>query len=151
MKKYNSRKDVPLKYQWDLTFLYETDEKWQEEYDYVEKNLDKIASYSGKITNPDSLAEYLELDTKLGCMVMDLYVYAMTKLDEDLSNSKYQEMLGKADIIENKYNIAISFFEPELLSMSEEEYNKLYEEDNLKSSLLIGVKSETAAVAMKIS
>lgn len=132
MKKYGSRKDVPLKYQWDLSFLYESDEKWYKEYEYVENNLDKISTYIGKINNPDTLCEYLELDINLGCKIMDLYVYAMTKLDEDLTNSKYQEMLGKADLIDNKYSVAISFFEPELLSLSNEEYQKLIKNEKLK-------------------
>lgn len=131
MKKYGSRKDVPEKYQWDLSFLYENDEEWEKVYKETDKLIPKIDSYVGKLDNVDTLLEYLELDLKIGCQVMDLYVYATTKLDEDLSNAKYQDMLGKADVLDNKYSIAISFFEPEILSIKDEEYQKIINDSKL--------------------
>ena len=125
MKKYGSRNDVPEKYQWDLKFLYKNDEEWLKAFEETEKEIPKLESYSGKLNNVDILLEYLELDIKIGCASMDLNVYAMTKLDEDLSNSKYQDMFGKATVIDNKYSVAVSFFEPELLSINKEDFNKL--------------------------
>ena len=131
MKSYSSRKEIPEKYKWDLSFLYKDDKEWEEAYNEATEKVDLLTKYSGKINDSDILCEYLDLDLSIGCIIMDLYVYAFTKLDEDLTSSEYQQMLGKADLIDNKYSVAISFFEPEILSLSSEEYAKLFENKKL--------------------
>ena len=128
MKSYSSRNEIPEKYKWDLSFLYKNDEEWEKVYNDTLKRIDLFSEYSGKLKDHDKLYEFLELDLSIGCEVMDLYVYAFTKLDEDLSNSKSQEVLGKADFIDNKYSVSLSFFEPELLSFSKDEYNDIYKD-----------------------
>ena len=132
MKSYSSRKEVPDKYKWDLSFLYKDSKEWEKVYNSTIKEIDKFDSYQGKIKNVDSLLSFIELDAKVSSAVMDLYIYAMTYSDQDLSNGEALTMLSKADELENKYSIAISFFEPELLSIEKDEYNKLVNNDKLK-------------------
>lgn len=132
MNNYGSRNDVPTKYKWDLSFLYENDQKWNEAYNAALEDIKKIENYIGKLNNVDKLKEFMDFDSNLGATIMDLYVYAMTKLDEDLSISSSQELLGKADYIDNLYSVAISFFEPELLSISKEEFDKIISDEKLK-------------------
>jgi len=137
MSKYSSRNDVPLKYKWDLGFLYESDEKWNADFIKAQNEIKNIDKYVGKLNNPNSLYEFLEFDSTLSSTIMNLYIYAMTKLDEDLSNSNYQEMLGKADVLDNMYSIATSFFEPEILSISKDDFEKIIDDEKLKKYKVI--------------
>ena len=125
MKNYSSRKDVPEKYKWDLSFLYKSIEDWNKCFDTTYKEIDKLPLYQGKLNSAQNLYEFLELDSKVSVNIMDLYVYAMVSSDEDLSNGEALTRLSKAADIENKYCVAVSFFEPELLSLSKEDYEKL--------------------------
>lgn len=132
MKNYSSRKDVPDNYKWDLSFLYKDSVEWEKVYNSTIKEIDKFSFYQGRINNPDSLADFIKLDNKISCAVMDLYIYAMTYSDQDLSNGDALTMLSKADELENRYSVAISFFEPELLSIDKDEYIKLISNEKLK-------------------
>ena len=78
MNNYGSRNDVPTKYKWDLSFLYENDEKWNEAYNAALEDIKKIENYIGKLNNVDKLKEFMDFDSNLGATIMDLYVYSMS-------------------------------------------------------------------------
>ena len=133
MKSYSSRKDVPEKYKWDLSFLFPNNDEWEKFYNKTDNQIEKLSLFQGKINNAKTLYDYLKLDSKISVDIMDLYVYAMANSDEDLSNGDAITRLAKASDIENKYCITVSFFEPELLSLSKDDYNRLIDSSILKN------------------
>lgn len=131
MEKYKTRNDVPLKYRWDLTDFYKSDDEFEKELNIISKKLEILPKYAGQMNNSNKLLEFIENDIEIYSNVMNLCVYAMLKSDEDLSNSKAVEYVGKTDELETNYFISISFFEPELLDLDKEEYDNLFNNKKL--------------------
>lgn len=131
MEKYNTRNDVPIKYRWDLTDFYKTKEDFYNEYEKVKNEFVELKKYKGKLKESEKLLEFLKKNVSIKNKIIDLYIYAITQSDEDLSNSQAKEDLGKIDELETNYSIITSFFKPELLSLTKEEYEKLFDNEKL--------------------
>lgn len=126
MEKYNLRSEVPDKYKWDLTDFYKNDEEYNKEFETCTKLIKETSKFVGKIKDKDKLYEFLVHDIKTCSYVINLYVYAMLKHDEDLEKTKYLQMFSKANKLFSDYSISISFFKPELLSLEKNEYDNLF-------------------------
>ena len=126
MQKYKSRKDVPDKYKWDLTAFFANDEEFDKKYKDSEKKIDKIKDYVGCTKDANKLYEFLEFSTKIESVIENLYVYAYLINDQELGISKNMERKAKTEDLMNKFALSVSFFDPELLQLTQEEYNKLY-------------------------
>ena len=61
-----------------------------------------------------------------------LNVYAFLVNDQELGVSENMERMNKFEDLETKYSNATAFFSSELLELSKEEYDKLFENDKLK-------------------
>ena len=70
----------------------------------------------------DSLLEITEFSLDLERQVEKLYVYAHMKNDQDTRESKYQEYYAKAMTLYSQLEQAFSFYEPEFMEISEEQY-----------------------------
>lgn len=132
MDKYENRSSVPEKYKWNLKDYFKSNEEFKKELKIVNEKVNEISKFVGCTKEPEKLYEYLENDVLVGSRIMDLAVYAMTLMDSDLSESEPQEFVGQCDELESKYAVNNAFFEPELLSLEEKEYNDLFKYDKLK-------------------
>ena len=111
------RNEIDDKYKWDLTLIYKTNKEYDKDYKYVLDNLDKISSFKGKILkSAKNLYDLFELDEGLTRKIEKLYVYSNMTFDQDTSNSKSQELLGKIRNLYTKYSETVSFVNPELLT-----------------------------------
>ena len=124
MDKYENRSSVPEKYKWNLKDFFKSNEEFKKELKIVNEKVNEISKFVGCTKEPEKLYEYLENDVLIGSRIMDLAVYAMTLMDSDLSESEPQEFVGQTDELESKYAVSNAFFEPELLSLEEKEYNE---------------------------
>ncbi|MBQ2408550.1 MAG: oligoendopeptidase F [Bacilli bacterium] len=117
---------------WDLTVLYENDEKWNKELKDVNETLKDILKFKDNLTSNsevlyDAINTYFTISRKLE----KLYMYAHLNYDSETSNSKFETNLRK---IENSYkNLGIysSYMEPTLLK-EDYELIKKYMEENPK-------------------
>ena len=66
MKKYNSRKDVPEKYKWDLTDFYKNDNDFENSYNNIRKTIKKLEDYKGCTKDAIKLYEYLLRNRRCG-------------------------------------------------------------------------------------
>jgi oligoendopeptidase F len=126
MQKYKSRNDVPDKYKWDLTAFFKNDEEFNKAFKDSETRIKKIKDYVGCTKDANKLYEFLEFSTTTESVVENLYVYAYLLNDQELGISKNMERKAKAEDLMNNYEVSVSFFEPELLELTKEEYEKLY-------------------------
>ncbi|MFA6860664.1 MAG: M3 family oligoendopeptidase [Clostridia bacterium] len=109
------RKDIKLNNQWDLTKFCKDDETWEKNLEKVQKLINKIPYFEGKLGNKDKLMDYYDLEYEISKLISPLLLYVGNKHNEDLENSKYNEMSGKIDDVCNKYSVANSFFNSEML------------------------------------
>ena len=131
MEKYKSRSDVPDKYKWDLTDFYKDDKDFYSNLDKASNLINKLSDYVGCTKDSNKLYEYLKFDLELSALVENLYVYSYLKDDEELGNSISIDRKNKALKVITDYTLSASFFNPELLSLSKEEYNNLFKNKKL--------------------
>ncbi|MBR1376223.1 MAG: oligoendopeptidase F family protein [Bacilli bacterium] len=130
MQKYKSRKDVPLKYKWDLTHYFKDEKDFNDNLSKCETMIDALKDYVGSTKDAKKLYEFLKNDIEANALIMNLYIYVSLLNDQELGNSKNIELLNKVEDTFNKYVINTSFFAPELLKLSKEEYEELFNKNN---------------------
>lgn len=126
MKTYSSRKEVPEQYKWDLSDFYTNDEDFDKDYKEVEQLIPKLKEYKNQIKDPIKLYEFLELDIKTYLKLINLHVYAYVINDQELGVDKSIKRLSKMDNMDSMYIQNISFFEPELMKLTNEEFKDLF-------------------------
>lgn len=121
-----NRSEVEDKYKWDLTDLYESREEFEADLTKLKDELiPNLASYNGKLDNPQTLYEYFELDSKTWEVFIKAYRYASLSLDLNQKDSNAQEMMSLAYSVYGMYRQAIAFERPQLIELSQEKIDEL--------------------------
>lgn len=120
MQIYKTREEVKEEEKWNLADIYESTEKWEEDFQQISKQIIHLQQFDGAIHNAKDLYAYLHLSEELGSIYNKLYVYAMLQTDLDTRNSDSQALLDRASQLGRKISQATSFFMPFLLSLEEE-------------------------------
>ena len=116
MEKQKERKDIKLEDTWDLTYIFKSDEEFYNELKNVESNISIITKYQDHILdNSNNLLSFLKQSDNDERKLYKLYYYAHLKLDQDTTNTTYQEMEGKVTNLVQQYSILTSFVMPELM------------------------------------
>jgi len=129
MEKYNTRSDVPEKYKWDLTDFYKNEKEFEKEYKNTVKLVNNLKKYVGCTNDADNLYDFLCNDMKAITNCENIYVYSYLINDQELGNSKSIERKAKAEKLITDYSTNTSFFEPELLKLDKEDYDKLFKQN----------------------
>ncbi len=130
MDMQKTREEIDSQYKWRLEDIFETDARWQDAANDAEQSIAEIRKYSGKFTKTAAaMAECIGKLYELNGLVTKLYVYAYMRRDEDSANPFYQDLAGKADLIATKFSAAISFFEPELLTLNKDKITKFMKKE----------------------
>lgn len=114
------REDVSNELTWDLTTIYVSDEKWEEDFEKLKQGVANVSRFKGELTEGAHIfQEALEAVLELSRKISSLYVYAHLKSDQDTANSTYQAMNDKARYMIAQAQEATSWFEPEVIELSE--------------------------------
>ena len=128
------RNEINEKDTWDLSTIFETDQKWEEELALLTEDTKEAASLEGHLLDSaESLLNITERYLDLSRRLEKLYVYAHMKNDQDTRVAKYQEYYAKAMALYSQLDQVFSFYEPEFMAITEEQYqNFLAEEPKLQ-------------------
>ncbi|WP_080146146.1 oligoendopeptidase F [Marinilactibacillus piezotolerans] len=131
VKTLPKREEVSKELTWDLTVIFKSDAEWEEAIKKTEQKVKSISDLKGTLGNGSgaflkALETLLDVYRSFG----SVYVYAHLKNDQDTSNSTYQAMNDRARLLATKAGEATSWFEPELLSLSEETIQQYFEEES---------------------
>ena len=128
------RNEINEKDTWDLSTIFETDQKWEEELALLTEDTKEAASLEGHLLDSaESLLNITERYLDLSRRLEKLYVYAHMKNDQDTRVAKYQEYYAKAMTLYSQLDQVFSFYEPEFMAITEEQYqNFLAEEPRLQ-------------------
>lgn len=128
------RNEINEKDTWDLSTIFETDQKWEEELALLTEDTKEAASLEGHLLDSaESLLNITERYLDLNRRLEKLYVYAHMKNDQDTRVAKYQEYYAKAMTLYSQLDQVFSFYEPEFMAITEEQYqNFLAEEPRLQ-------------------
>ena len=128
------RNEINEKDTWDLSTIFETDQKWEEELALLTEDTKEAASLEGHLLDSaESLLNITERYLDLSRRLEKLYVYAHMKNDQDTRVAKYQEYYAKAMTLYSQLDQVFSFYEPEFMAITEDQYqNFLAEEPKLQ-------------------
>lgn len=116
------REEVPTELTWDLTKIFENDEAFETVFKELQAELPKAQTFKGTLGNgPKPFLEAIEYILTVSRRLELLYVYSHLKNDQDTGNTTYQGLYGRASALLSQVSEAISWFEPELLALSDEQ------------------------------
>lgn len=121
-----TRDEIDEQYKWNLKDVYETDEEWEKDFEFVERSIAGYSQFEGRITDSsENLLACLKFDEEIGIKLERLYLYSMLAKDSDMRNTKYQGMDDRIKSVYSKVLTASSFIKPELLKTDEAKLIKL--------------------------
>lgn len=132
-----SREEVPEKDCWNVSALYSDEKAWSSDFLEIrgegkEPAFPKLKAYQGLLKDPREtsafFAAYFDLDRRLS----KLYTYAHLRSDEDLGNDAFKSNLGRISELFHAFGLATSWVEPEILSLTDTEYQHLVKHPDLK-------------------
>lgn len=128
------RSEIDPKYTWNLADVYESPEKWEEEFKVVESKIEEYKKFEGTLGNSaEALLACFKFDNEMGIKVERLYLYASLAQDLDLANAENQGRYNRLIALYTRVGAASSFIAPEVLSMPEEKlWSFINSSDELK-------------------
>lgn len=129
-KKLKERREIEEAYKWDMEKVYLNIETFEEEFEKLKLDSKKLNDFKGKLNNEENILAYLKLNENLSRTLEKLYVYAHMKSHEDTTNSDYQGLTGKIDSFMALFSSYNSYFEPEILSLDENELRGFINKNN---------------------
>ncbi len=110
------RSKVSDQYKWDLTHIYPTDDAWRQAKEKIAAEIPKLKAFKGKLaTSASTLADTLELGSRLSKELSRTYVYASMMSDTDTRVSKYQGMQQEMVQLGAVLGAEAAYVEPEIL------------------------------------
>ncbi len=120
------RKDAETRYTWNFTDLFASDKTWEEEYDRTDRLVESISDIAGTLgDSADAMKSGLDKIYTASQKTELLYVYSMFCLNVDNGDPTYQAMNGRAMNLFVKLSTALSFLEPEILEIPEEQLEQI--------------------------
>jgi len=105
---------------WDLTHLFLSADHWKKELEYAKTLTDQLAQMQDTLLkDAQNLYVALQLNDTLGEKLTALAVYAKMYFDQNMSNPEAKDIYETIDLAFTEINEKLSFFEPELLNLSE--------------------------------
>ena len=126
------RKDMDPAYQWDLSSLYTDDAAWEAALHGLDACITKTAAFEGTLTTAEAIRAYFDASTELGGLLSDVFSYAFMRKSEDTRQEAAQSMYSRAYAKYVQAETALSFAEPEMLSLPEEKLQEFTESETLK-------------------
>ena len=113
-----SRSEIEEIYKWKLDDIYESDDAWHNEFEWVQSNLSGYKKFIGTLAqSADHLLNCLKFDDQIGIKLERLYLYAMLAKDSDMRVTKYQALDDRIKNLYAQISTANSFIRPELLTI----------------------------------
>ncbi len=119
-----NRNDIPLEYRWDLSLMFADDSKWEQAFAATEASVADLSVFRGTLgQGPEQLRAFYDAFYELDSRLNTIYGYAYQRLSEDNRSERAQDMISRAQSRYVQFGSAVSFADPELLSLPEETLN----------------------------
>src|SRR5690349_9258375 len=131
------RSQVPLEDQWDLTSLFATEEDWQQALStFLEENdppvWPKLATLQNTLSQgAEQVKKSLEAILSTRRQLENLYVYAHLKRDVNTADDTWSGHHKRVMMLFQDFGVATSWFDPELLALSEKQLKEIVEDPSL--------------------
>lgn len=129
-----TRDEIDVKDTWDLTKIYESIDEFESELNGVDKLVDDVVSFKGKIMeSSDSLYNFYVAYEKMDRTLTKLFMYASLNRDVDTTNSTNQALKMRVMKKNEDISTSTSFISSEMLSVDYDlVLSYIKEDDRLK-------------------
>jgi oligoendopeptidase F len=115
------RAEIPEQYTWDLSAIYPNWEAWEKDLVFLQELMDQYQVFKGTLAEgPDRILAASKLSDELGQLAFKVYRYPALQQQQDTSDNTFQARLGQVQVAFIKFNQAIAWYTPELLTIPEE-------------------------------
>ncbi len=115
------RNELDPKFQWDFTHIYPDHNAWESAMQKAEQAVSALSTLPGTLgRSKEALKLALDAVAHAGELVEIPCIYAMLHRSADGSVPLHQQMDARAMTLSVKYSTALSFLNPEILSIPEE-------------------------------
>jgi len=128
------RNQIDKKYKWDFSDIYENEQNWEKDFEWLKQNYQHYKKFEGKLSaSSNTLLECLQFNDKLDKKLNWIRLYVKMHKDVDMKSEKYQNMWSRYFALESEVNVIRSFIQPEIISIPQETIkNFLSENEELK-------------------
>ncbi|WP_407857217.1 oligoendopeptidase F [Enterococcus hailinensis] len=129
-KQLPTRQEVPVELTWDLTKIFVNDAAFEAKFTALTEELAAVEQIKGSLGQGASeLLKAVDYVLDIYRKAEVIYVYAHLKNDEDTANTTNQALYARASSLIAKVSEAVSWFEPELLQLSDEQIAAYFDEE----------------------
>jgi oligoendopeptidase F len=129
-EKRKKRSEIDNKYKWDLEKMYKTINDWHKDLDKLQALTDELVKMKGSLTkNSNVLYEGVTKYDELDRLLVNLYVYAKMKNDEDTTNNEVAKIKGTIEKVVTNIGEKTVFFTNELVKCDESIIDKYMNEE----------------------
>ncbi|MGF7357759.1 oligoendopeptidase F [Enterococcus faecium] len=130
VKQLPKREELPENLTWDLTKIFSSDQEFDEKYLELSEELKQSEKYKGTLDQGASqFLNAIEFVLRVYRQTEVIYVYAHLKNDQDTGNTDYQALYARASSLFSKVSEAVSWFEPEILQLSDDQIWQYFKEE----------------------
>lgn len=127
------RTEISQEYKWKIEDLYATNEAWEEDFIKLQKGIEELGKFEGTLGEAaENLMALMEKSDELNQLAEQVYVYANQRLHENMGDTLYQGLSGRAQMLLVQMSEAASYIEPEILAIPEEKLEEMMKEEGLR-------------------
>ena len=119
------------KYTWNLTDIFKTKEEFEKEIEKLNKMLNEIKTYQGKLSNSsENIYQCYRNYEKALEYYEKIYAYGMLKFHLDMANSENIKLFKRCEGIGTEFEKTTSFITPEITDIDTDLLLKFLDENN---------------------
>lgn len=109
---------IDEKYTWNLKDIYASDSMWEEDFKWLEENIEAYLTFKNKLSSQLYLIyDFIKFDEIIKMKIDKLTMYAYLLRDINLSDARYTNMYRRIATLESQAKSNKSFFENELIKI----------------------------------
>ena len=126
-----TREEMDINFTWDLSYLYDSDEAWEDAFKKAQNMDNALSSYENSLSkNGSTLLKCLQLNDEAGILLDKLWSYASRKADQDLGNTENQARLQRIRSLYTNISTATAFIDPEILTISDKKLRRFLKKND---------------------
>ena len=137
MNQVKTRAEIEQKYKWNLTDIFENDEKWEEAFNLIKAEIHVLKEFKGRLQDKNALKEFFKKEHNVSLISEKLFVYAKMSRDQDNGNDTYVSMCDRAYSLLMLIKTETAFVTPELTKLPDETLLSWAQEDVFKDNSLL--------------
>lgn len=130
-KQLPKRSELSEEVTWDLTKIFKSNQEFDLAFKALEEEIKEISNLKGSLgDNSQSFLKAIKNMLNVYRKMETIYVYAHLKNDQDTANTENQELYARASSLLSQAGEAISWFEPEVLTLSDGKIESYFRENS---------------------